>query len=259
MSTTARGTTIKLRRGEITVDDSDQFTRQFLEGYLSHGLGGASKRDIDLLLVHLLINSNTQLATVPLHKTSLLLQIPESRLAGLIYEAKLRYPVDAEVELKSAILARLAAVKFKVDKDDDIKFVIEDKLIRQAFAAQLKQVGTFLDSSFNREVVKVAPEDLIEVLNRLLTAQDKKEIENKVHAALKADSKAKNKISFDLILKEFVKGAASKSGELGVSTVATALTGGHSLIVEVADSISAFFGKFSSVKELVDIAKRGAK
>ncbi|HVX06001.1 MAG TPA: hypothetical protein VHA71_12895 [Rhodanobacteraceae bacterium] len=234
--------TIHLPRGKVIVNDAVAFSETFLKACLERGLGSSSKKDVELLLVDLLVNKGT-LATTPVHEVSLLLQIPESRLNGLIYEAKLRFAANSREELKSAILARLSCASF-LYKDGWIVFDIEDKLIRQAFAAEVKVLGNFVDGSFNREIVRVDPDHLIQLLERLfLTKSEQDEI---VRTVKKAKSKAKkedDEITFHSIMKKFLEGAAGEAGSLSVSSVAGALTGGATLASSLCKTVEKYFSK----------------
>lgn len=242
MATASNPVTIDLDRGRVTISDANSFTEKFLKAYLSRGLGSASKKDIDLILVDLLVNRG-HLATTPLHEISLLLQIPESRLAGLIYEAKLRFSINASDELRSAVLARLSAASFDYDSGW-VMFAIEDRLIRQAFAAEMKVIGHFADGSFSREVVRVKQESLLELIEqRFLDTKQRVAIVKAVSASLAKSDKFLNGITFRKIMTKFVEGAATQTGSLGVSTVAAALTGGVSLPVTLTSAVKTFFSK----------------
>lgn len=242
MANTTGSITIPLGHGNgnVTVDDPVHFASEFLAGFLQRGLGSASKKDVDLLVVNLLINQGP-LATKPLHEVSLLLQVPETRLATLIYEAKLRFAVVQADELKSAVLARLAAASFDYDHGW-VMFEIEDRMIRQAFAAEMKQIGHFADGSFSREVVRVKQESFQALLDkRFLDKAEKAAIVKSVSAALAQSDAFLNKITFRKIMTKFVEGAASETGKLGVSTVLAALTGGTSLPVTLTSAVTDFF------------------
>lgn len=232
---------VTLPRGQVALDDGVAFCERFLAFYLERGLGSASKREIDLLVVHLLVNRGA-LATLPLHELSLLLQVPESRLAGLIYESKLKFDIDAGDELKSALLARLSAASFSCD-GGWVMFAIEDKLIRQAFAAQMKAIGHFSDGSFSREVVRIRRDAFVEFLERMLSEDEQDKILNAVKKAVRRQDALLNDISFRKVMGKFVDGAAGRAGELGVDSVAAALSGGGTLAMTLTQAMTTFFRK----------------
>ncbi|WHZ20491.1 MAG: hypothetical protein OJF55_002640 [Rhodanobacteraceae bacterium] len=233
---------VKLQRGEIKVSDAVAFSETFLKACLERGLGSSSKKDMELLLVHLLVNKE-DLATTPVHEVSLLLQIPESRLTSLIYEAKLRFAVDSKDELRNAVLARLACASFTY-KGGWVVFDIEDRLIRQAFAAEVKVLGNFIDGSFNREIVRVVPEHLIQLLERLFLSKPEQDaIVKSVKKAMSKAKKEKDEITFRSIMKKFLEGAAGEAGSLGVSTVAHTLTGGATSAISLCKTVEKYFSK----------------
>ena len=79
------------------------FLDDFLENYLSRGFGSQSKRELDVLVIHLLCKYGG-LEKSTNNELSHLLQITEARVRGLLYEAKLKYPPEDENYIEKQIL-----------------------------------------------------------------------------------------------------------------------------------------------------------
>ena len=79
-----------------SIKDTKGFVKDFLGEYLSDGLGAKNKREIDILVMNLLMKYG-DLAAKSNQELSILLQATESKVKSLRYEARLKYPPDAEL------------------------------------------------------------------------------------------------------------------------------------------------------------------
>ena len=151
---------------EVQVKDKDakKFVAEFLEEYLSDGIGAKSKREIDILVMNLLVNYGG-LAGQSNQDLSMLLQAPESKIKGLLYEARLKYPPDPDY-VKREFLYILSKSQYAIETGKII-FAIEDNYIRHAIQGQLKAKGMFADSSFNSELIKIDKGSLEAVIGEL--------------------------------------------------------------------------------------------
>lgn len=157
---------------KLAIKDHEKFVKGFLEEYLADGMGVMSKREIDILVMNLLMN-HAGLANKSNHELSLLLQTPESRIKSLRYEARLKYPPRDDY-IKVEFLCLLARSQFELDKKDEtdiskmkIMFVLEDDYLRHAIQGYLKERGMFADTSFNTEIVKIECGSLVTVIREL--------------------------------------------------------------------------------------------
>lgn len=145
-----------------------EFVKEFLSEYLSDGIGAKTKREIDILVMNLLMNY-ARLAEKSNQELSILLQAPESKIKSLRYEARLKYPPDADY-VKREFLYVLTKSQFDFEKGMLI-FAIEDEFLRHAIQGQLKSKGMFADSSFNSELVKISRSSLEAVIEELYGKQ----------------------------------------------------------------------------------------
>ncbi len=110
-----------------SIKDTKGFVKDFLDEYLSDGLGAKNKREIDILVTNLLMNYG-DLAAKSNQELSILLQATESKVKSLRYEARLKYPPDADY-VKREFLYILTKSQFDFERGK-IVFVIEDEFLR---------------------------------------------------------------------------------------------------------------------------------
>ena len=149
---------------KVSIKNTKDFVDGFLSEYLADGMGTMSKREIDILVMNLLIKYGG-LADISNQDLSILLQTPESRIKSLKYEARLKYPPDPDY-VKREFLYILARSQFDSEKGRII-FAMEDEYLRHAIQGKLKAEGRFADSSFNTEIIKIEQGSLESVIGEL--------------------------------------------------------------------------------------------
>ncbi len=148
----------------VYIQKSKEFVTEFLDEYLADGIGAKTKREIDIILMNLLMKY-AGLADKSNQELSIFLQAPISKIKSLRYEARLKYPPDPDY-VKREFLYILAKSQFDFEKGK-ITFAIEDEFIRYAIQGQLKAKGMFADTSFNTELVKINRSSLESVIGEL--------------------------------------------------------------------------------------------
>lgn len=202
---------------DISLNDRNSFASEFLEEYLSNGFGVMSKREIDILVLSLLMK-HTDLHEKNNHQLSLLFKIPESRIRSLRYEAKLKY--QQQDTIAKDFFDLLASARFDVD-DDKIIIVIEDQYLRLSLQGRMKEKGMFADSSFNSELVKIKIDFLKIVVFELLGETSDKQTKEK----LKEFSKAVDSHQININEKngDFKSFLVSFATDVAVSLLSTAI------------------------------------
>ena len=190
--------------------DHAQFGRRFLESFLERGLGTMGKREIDVLVMHLL-EEHAALDLRSNHDLSMAFRLTEARVRGLRYEAKLKYPPTEKKYVERRLLYVLAKAQYEADAQK-IVFVVEDSYLRNALQAHLKSKGAFADNSFNSELVKVGVEQLAPVLEGFYTKKLAAEFVKEMKGAIKKEK-------FLEVRKAFVLGAARGLGAATVTAV----------------------------------------
>lgn len=165
---------------------SRAFLCEKIENYLEN-FGKFNKNDFEVLIFQsILVGQEIPLSNYALSRE---LKIKESKVKNLRYEADLLYNrgSDYEKEKYLEFIRLFAKAKYKVEKADTFKykleFVIEDPSLRKFIDGKMKEAGTYTDTSFNSEIVKISPEDLAIVLEtfpegRKLAENIMKEVNN---------------------------------------------------------------------------------
>ena len=149
--------------------------------------GFLTKNDYEVLLYHLL-NNCSNLKGKSLFEQSIELRIPEVKLKRLAYEAKLKHGDYNRSIILEAFLRELLKSKFTAD-GKNIRFAIQDKYLRAAIQAEVYKMGSFMDGSFNSDIVSINGEALANLLKELF--DDKrllKDIEQECEKAIRKES-----------------------------------------------------------------------
>lgn len=193
----------------IQENKEKEFVEQFLTEYLKEGFGSLPKREIDILVMNLLLNLG-ELAGESNQDLSVRLRATEAKIKNLRYEARLKYPPDQDY-VKREFFYILSKSKYAIETGKII-FAIEDEYIRHAIQGQLKAKGMFADTSFNTELIKMDTKFLEAVLGELYGEDIKKDFQAGFEAMEKQMSKAGFDIAgvFSKFMLDFVKTAAQK-------------------------------------------------
>lgn len=225
---------------EFLLSEASDLAMGVLDESLKRGLGSLTKKDAEILILHLFLK-HTDAWRKPLHELSLLLRMPEARLANHMYEMRLKYPGDNQSYVRDVLSAIFARVKFRSYEEKGaqlVEFSVEDKFVRQRILADLRDIGKFGDGSFNREIMKIELDALVKVFERYLDKADMLAMSK----VLSDEGKTKQLTTsaFSGLFREFLKGAAGRAGEISVDVAAAAATGGKSVVISLATAISRF-------------------
>jgi len=233
-------TKLPLGSEEFSISNEKELALSVLDEALKRGLGSLTKKDCEILILHLFLK-HTNAWQKPLHELSLLLRMPESRLANHMYEMRLKYPGDNQAYVRDVLSALFARVKFRSYDEKGarlVEFSVEDKFVRQRILADLRDIGKFGDGSFNKEILKIELDALVQVFARYLTKPDMMA----VATVLTPGKKTVPESEFAKLFKEFLKGAASRAGEISVDVAAAVATGGTSSVVSLATAMAKYKG-----------------
>ncbi|MUK32182.1 hypothetical protein GNP44_19145 [Aliivibrio fischeri] len=224
----------------MNIENKDSFVDLFLEHYLDRGFGSLSKSEIDTLVMHLLME-HSDLKFKSNYELSLDLQITEARIKSIKHKAKLQFLEEPDDYIKAEFFALLHNSKLQAEsrqgEPGKILMVIEDSFVKQGVQGKLKALGHFADNSFNSEIVKISQLSFIDLLESFFTPEERQDFINDVNEVM-PDS---NAIEFKALLKSFLSGVASKSGEKVVDLGAAFATGGVSELSTLTESIKGFF------------------
>lgn len=212
----------------MTKPKSESFETEFLNRYLTFGLGAMPKADIDALVMSLLdkygFDGGGPLAPLSNQAVSEKLKTAATRVKKLRYEAALKFGGDIEQEARARLLAALWNASLEPD-DNKICLIIEDALAKNWLQGQLKASAQIFDHSFNTEIIKVSPEGLFKVLDGLFHGEALDRFRNTFEKQQKSEDIAKRVEMFRELAKSFAKGAAEGCGKEIVAVFKTLVLG----------------------------------
>lgn len=199
---------------KIAISNNEEFVNLFMDEYLADGMGAMPKREVDILVMNLLLNYG-DLKDKSNQELSILLQTPEATIKRLRYEARLKYPPDEDY-VKREFLIVLNKSIFELDKKNEtdidkmkIIFVMEDDYLRHAIQGHLKDKGMFADTSFNREIVKIECSSLKSIIGELYDQETAQQFRDGFNSLLGvAESERDN--NFKDSMKQFIIATATK-------------------------------------------------
>lgn len=195
---------------------SESFETEFLDKYLTFGLGAMPKADIDALVMSLLdkygLNESGPLASLSNQAVSEKLKVPVARVKKLRYEAALKFGGDVEQEARARLLAALWNASLEPE-DNKVCLIIEDALAKNWLQGQLKASAQIFDHSFNTEIIKVSANGLFTILKRLFPGKELSGFAKEFENQRKARTDAERAELFRNLAKRFAEGAAEECGK----------------------------------------------
>lgn len=195
-----------------------EFATEFIQRYSQRGFGSMNKNEFEVMIFDLL-RKYGNLKGLSHFKISTLLQIPESKVKRLIYEADLKYNQYDEDRIKEEFFKVIEKAKFKKG-NEQICFIVENKYLRSAITSDLKDKGYVYDSSFNSEIMSLHIDAFAELLEMYLPKEKKKDI---LQRCIYDKGQDKN-TRISTIIKEALLNYGKKTGSVILSTVLSQIT-----------------------------------
>lgn len=171
---------------------------EILDVYLDKGFGVMNKTEIETLLYHVL--RNNKLLTGKCFDDSFALQITEAKARKLIYESQIKYGERDKnallLHLRKSVGECLTRAYFS-NNNKTIKFAIEDKYLRIALNAYLREHNYFADTSFNTDIVSIDENAFAQIVPILVPNYQVQDVLANVNVdAITDETKAKEGDSF---------------------------------------------------------------
>lgn len=205
---------------DIKIKNPRQFTESLLKEYLASGLGRMQKRDIDVLILHLLIQDEQYTFPRDMFKAARELKLTEARLRNLYQDSQLRYRQLDERQAKATLVEIVQKGAFEV-KSDRLIFIVRDPMLGLFFEEWVADVDGFTDSSFNSKLVSVSHTVFLKVLENIATEQIPEFPRDT--DLVKFNNPSDRKGILQLFVEEFAKSAGSEAGKMSVKALASAL------------------------------------
>ena len=171
---------------------------EILNVYLDKGFGVMNKTEIEILLYHVLRTNG--LLSGKCFDDSFALQITEAKARKLIYESQIKYSERDKdallLHLRKSVGKCLTRAYFS-NNNKTIKFAIEDKYLRIALSAYLREHDYFADTSFNTDIVSIDENAFAKIVPILVPNYQVEDVLANVNVdAIQQETKAKEGESF---------------------------------------------------------------
>lgn len=141
-----------------------EFSKYFIEKYLAYGFGSMPKSEIDLLVFHLLTQTNDY-KNKSNYELASLFKIPESRIKTLRLNSALKYKEINSKAILGKIVDRLVhSEQFASFEAGKIEISLEDPIEKRELENFLKKQGHHAEYTLNSELLRIQPIRLFELI-----------------------------------------------------------------------------------------------
>lgn len=216
--------------------NAESFSKEFLEGYLQNGFTTLGKREIDLLVLQLLLkhvdswNSNSPDA----FSLAQQLRAKRGKIRSMLDELSFREAGDDE-NTRNKIKEILINAEKDIEKNK-VKFQIDDAYLREYAKQLIRSDYGIVDTSFDRTVITVSGDKFLALALELAGDEERAKIEEEFKNTQEAPKNPQQPLT-RILFEEFVKSAGKEAGSKAIKLGAAALTGGLSEIPELINSI----------------------
>lgn len=205
---------LKNKIAKLENPNAENILKDIMNVYLDKGFGLMNKTEIETLFYHVFRKHN--LLSGKCFDDSYALQIPESKARKLIYESQVKYGTRDENErdanLRKKVGEYLLNANFVKNKGKDknetveIRFAIEDKYIRVALNAKLRENYYFADTSFNTDIISLDEEAFKQLVSSLVPNYQKDQVYNNFKKNVNNKKKVKELtgVSIDELINELI-------------------------------------------------------
>ena len=191
--------------------------------YLEKGFGVMNKTEFETLLYDVLRKHG--LLTGKCFDDSFKLRIPEAKARKLIYESQVKYSNlnkdDFDSYLRKSVGECLAHA-YLVKNNKEIRFAIEDKYLRIALNAKLRERHYFADTSFNKDIISLDEEAFKEMLSILVTNFQRDQVLANLNAVQVPENDNMKDFVLSFIKEAMLKGSLEAIKQIGTLLIALA-------------------------------------
>jgi len=223
--------------------DKEKFTEQFLKAYLQDGFTAMTKREIDLLILRLLVDHKEGWSWEDppnAFEMAKALKAKRTRLRSMMDELSFRNQTDdegAKAKLRRIILDRVGPDSDATFDGGTVRLQIEDGYLREFAKSLVQEDLGIVDTSFDRSIMTLSASKFLGLVGTLISEDTRNHMEAEL--AKHRDQLPKNEKQgiWRIFLESLVKSAGTELGKKAVKLGAAALTGGLSEISDIVDSI----------------------
>jgi len=158
---------------KMTDKQYENFGKKFIERYLAYGFGSMTKSEIDTLVFHLISGSEGINGESNYHIANRL-QITESRVKALRMNAALKYNQANHKNVLAVIVKRYIDALQKTDFEGGVVAIsLENPVEQRELEHAVKLKGEMIEYGINREILKISPLALFELVVSVSADSDK--------------------------------------------------------------------------------------
>ena len=223
--------------------DKAKFTEEFLTAYLQDGFAAMTKREIDLLVLRLLVDHKkgwTWEDPPNAFEMARALKAKRTRLRSMMDELSFRNQTDDEAtkaKLRRIILERVGPDSDATFEGATVRLQIEDGYLREFAKSLVQEDLGIVDTSFDRSIMALSASKFLALVGTLISDEARKHLEAELSKHQDQLPKSEKQGIWRIFLESFVKSAGTELGKKAVKLGAAALTGGLSEISDIIESI----------------------
>jgi len=147
----------------LTNPQKQTFGSEFVNKYLSGGFGSMTKTEMDILIFHLISESN-DIKGKSNYEVANMLFIPESKVKSLRLNAALKYNQANHKSVLANIVTRITEEMEKPEFESGrVTITIENPVEQRELEHALKSKGRNIEYGLNKEIFKILPISLFEL------------------------------------------------------------------------------------------------
>ena len=223
--------------------DKEKFTEEFLQVYLQDGFTAMTKREIDLLILRLLVDHKDGWSwenPPNAFEMAQALKAKRTRLRSMMDELSFRNQMDDEVakeRLRQIILDRVGPESDTTFEGATVRIQIEDGYLREFAKSLVQEDLGIVDTSFDRSIMSLSASKFLGLVGALVNENTRAHMETELKKHQDQLPKNEKQGIWKIFLESFVKSAGTELGKKAVKLGAAALTGGLSEVSDIIDSI----------------------
>lgn len=142
----------------------ENFGKEFLKSYLAHGFATLPKRELDILVFHL-ISSSKDIKDRNNYEIANKLRTTESKVKSLRLESSIKHNQVNHKAVIGDIVRQFIEEMKKPDFDGTyVSIGMEDPIYKREFEYAIKRLGNHVEYGINREILKIKPLQLLEII-----------------------------------------------------------------------------------------------
>lgn len=215
----------------------EEFSQEFLKEYLAFGLSNLPKKEIDHLVLKLLLRHHSEWDEKNPPSAFTLaqsLKAKRGKIRSMLDELSFRSSGDMDLA-KEKLRTHLKEAEKHIEQNK-VKIQIEDSYIREYAKSIVQEHLGIVDTSFDRTIINVSGDKYLTLISEVLGDQEKQALERDLN---NADIQNRESLPLTKVfITEFVKGAGKETGKNCIRLGSALLSGGLSELAAFIEAIT---------------------